>query len=66
MSGSGTSTLNLRIPSWASSGGGNAFLNEEALALPSPGNFLSIRRSWRSGDKITLVLPLGLITERLE
>ncbi|GAB2276988.1 hypothetical protein Dimus_011696 [Dionaea muscipula] len=64
--GSGTSTLNLRIPSWASSGSGNTFLNEEALALPSPGNFLSIRRSWRSGDKITLVLPLGLRTERLE
>ncbi|GAB2216475.1 hypothetical protein Droror1_Dr00024249 [Drosera rotundifolia] len=29
------------------------------------GNFLSISRSWNSGDKITLELPLGLRTECL-
>ncbi|KAL9269926.1 hypothetical protein AKJ16_DCAP26440 [Drosera capensis] len=63
--GSGTSTLNLRIPSWASSGAAVAHVNEEALTLPGPGKFLSISRSWNSGDKITLELPLGLRTERL-
>ncbi|KAL9256424.1 hypothetical protein AKJ16_DCAP13215 [Drosera capensis] len=34
--GARTSTLNLRIPSWASSGTVVAHLNEEALNLPSP------------------------------
>ncbi|GMH11494.1 hypothetical protein Nepgr_013335 [Nepenthes gracilis] len=64
--GSGTSNLNLRIPSWTSSSGINALLNGEPLVLPSPGHFLSISRSWKSGDKIKLEFGLGLRTEPIE
>lgn len=30
------------------------------------GNFLSITRSWTSGDKITLELPMSLRTEAIK
>ncbi|XP_047317893.1 uncharacterized protein LOC124921301 [Impatiens glandulifera] len=60
------STFHLRIPSWSYFYGSKALLNEENLALPSPGKFLSITRKWKSGDKITLELPFGLRTEAIK
>ncbi|GMH07593.1 hypothetical protein Nepgr_009433 [Nepenthes gracilis] len=60
------SYLNLRIPSWTSSGSSKALLNREPLVLPSAGNFLSISRSWKSGDTIALEIPIGLRTEPIE
>ncbi|GLJ40736.1 hypothetical protein SUGI_0842080 [Cryptomeria japonica] len=57
--------VNIRIPFWTSPNA-KAMLNTEALSLPSPGNFLTIKRKWESGDKVTLSLPIGLRTERIE
>ncbi|CAA2965563.1 uncharacterized protein LOC111393278 [Olea europaea subsp. europaea] len=60
------STLNLRIPSWAYSTGAKAFLNDQYLSVPEAGNFLSVTKSWISGDKITLKLPMSLRTEAIK
>ncbi|GAB4856068.1 hypothetical protein Ancab_024708 [Ancistrocladus abbreviatus] len=66
VTGSSAFSLNLRIPSWTSLSGASAYLNGGPQSLPSPGNFLSISRSWNSGDKITLELPILLRTEHIE
>ncbi|KDP22063.1 hypothetical protein JCGZ_25894 [Jatropha curcas] len=60
------STLNLRIPIWTHLDGAEATLNGQSLAVPAPGNFLSITRKWSSGDKITLQLPISLRTESIK
>ncbi|CAN4104762.1 unnamed protein product [Withania somnifera] len=60
------STLNLRIPSWTHSSGAKATLNGKDLSLSTPGNFLSITKTWGQGDKINLELPLILRTEAIQ
>ncbi|KAI3414771.1 uncharacterized protein J3R85_015949 [Psidium guajava] len=60
------STLNFRIPIWASSAGAEAELNEKILNLPTPGNYLVVKEKWGPGDKLTLQLPLGLRTEAIK
>ncbi|KAI4334590.1 hypothetical protein L6164_019262 [Bauhinia variegata] len=60
------STLNLRIPTWTHSDGAKGILNTETLALPAPGNFLSIARKWSAGDKLTLELPITLRLEAIK
>ncbi|KAL8493184.1 hypothetical protein ACS0TY_024409 [Phlomoides rotata] len=62
----GTSTLNFRIPVWTYSNGANATLNGREIPLPSPGNFLSLSKSWTPTDKITLDLPISLRTEAIK
>ncbi|KAL8488747.1 hypothetical protein ACS0TY_024875 [Phlomoides rotata] len=62
----GTSTLNFRIPVWTYSNGANATLNGRQIPLPSPGNFLSLSKSWTPTDKITLDLPISLRTEAIK
>ncbi|KAH9741132.1 proline-tRNA ligase (DUF1680) [Citrus sinensis] len=65
--GSGlTTSLNLRIPTWTSSNGAKATLNGQDLPLPSPGNFLSVTKTWSSDDKLTIQLPLTLRTEAIQ
>jgi uncharacterized protein len=53
-------TLALRRPSWA----GENFsvkVNGKALAkLPPPGSYVEIKRTWKSGDTVALVLPKQL------
>nr|GLL31671.1 uncharacterized protein LOC109160191 isoform X2 [Ipomoea trifida] len=65
-SSSVSSTLHLRVPIWTNASGSKASLNGEAVSLPPPGNFLSITRSWASGDKITLELPMSIRTEAIK
>lgn len=49
--------LMFRIPSWAS--GAKVHVNgKRADAEPKAGAYLSLRREWRSGDKVGLVLPM--------
>jgi hypothetical protein len=51
--------VNLRIPYWAQ--GGNVKINGTVLpAFASPSSYLSINRTWKTGDKIELSLPMGL------
>ncbi|HEX3847715.1 MAG TPA: beta-L-arabinofuranosidase domain-containing protein [Steroidobacteraceae bacterium] len=60
--GAQTFTLNLRVPAWAE--GASVRINDKReTSSIEPGRFASIRREWRSGDRIELELPL---TRRLE
>jgi uncharacterized protein len=58
-------TLSLRRPAWA----GNGFdlkVNGEAVTdLGKPGMFLDIRRTWASGDTVTISMPKSLRLEAL-
>jgi len=58
-------TLALRRPSWAGAGF-TVRVNAEALAkLPPAGSYVEIRRTWQTGDTVTLAMPKTLRFERL-
>jgi DUF1680 family protein len=58
-------SLHIRIPTWLK-GGGTLELNGEPLeAFSSPGSFLTLRRTWKNDDRLTLNLPMRLYLERL-
>ena len=48
--------LNLRIPGWAT--GAVAMINGSSMATAEPGQYLSFRRRWQSGDTVTLNFPM--------
>jgi uncharacterized protein len=51
--------VNLRVPYWVR--GGSVKINGTALpAFASPSSYLSLNRTWKSGDKIELNLPMDL------
>jgi uncharacterized protein len=51
--------VNLRIPYWAQ--GGSVRINgTEIPAFASPSSYLSLNRTWKTGDKIALSLPMAL------
>jgi DUF1680 family protein len=57
-------TINLRIPFWVS-GTPTVAVNGTAVEQsPSPSSYLSLNRSWKAGDVITLTLPAALRIER--
>ena len=57
-------SLRLRIPEWAD--GAKVRINGRALeSSASPGSYLAIRRTWKSGDRIELELPMKLRVERM-
>ncbi|VVB14299.1 unnamed protein product [Arabis nemorensis] len=62
----GMATLNLRIPVWTNSEGAKVSLNGQPLKVPASGNFLSLKRSWKSGDQVTMELPLSIRTEAIK
>jgi hypothetical protein len=52
-------TLRLRIPAWATAPA--LYVNDKPVSEPVvPGTFAAVRREWRSGDRIHLVLPRAL------
>lgn len=51
--------INLRIPYWVQ--GGKVKINGvEEPVFSSPSSYLALNRTWKSGDKIELSLPMGL------
>ena len=55
-------SIRLRIPAWAA--GSTATLNGKALdATAEPGSYLTIRRQWKTGDRIEMTLPMRLSME---
>jgi len=51
--------INLRIPYWAK--GGSVKINgSELQAFSSPASYLALNRTWKSGDRIDLSLPMDL------
>lgn len=57
--------IRLRIPSWAASGV-TVKVNGRALdASASPGSYLTLTRTWQSGDRIEMEMPMGLHVEKM-
>lgn len=54
--GGGTFPLMLRIPAWAD--GAHCLVNGGTADRPTPGEYLTIEREWRAGDRVELRLPL--------
>src|SRR5690606_37863398 len=53
-------TLNFRIPEWIVSEAA-IFVNQELYGKTTDNeSFYSIHRKWRAGDKVTLILPIGI------
>ncbi|MBE7172626.1 MAG: glycoside hydrolase family 127 protein [Williamsia sp.] len=59
-------TLSIRYPSWVSRGQLAVQVNGKAQPVASgPDSYVSIRRSWKKGDKVTVQLPMHNTTERM-
>jgi uncharacterized protein len=57
--------VHLRIPEWAE--GTSIFVNGKPLAAsPVAGEFVSIRRAWKTGDRIEMDLPLKMRLEAID
>ena len=57
--------VRLRIPSWLQSGP-MVKLNGKALeATAAPGSYLTLARTWNSGDRIEIELPMHLAVEAM-
>jgi DUF1680 family protein len=61
VTGSGTFTVKVRIPAWAT--GATLKVNGTAQAAPAPGAYATISRTWASGDVVDLTLPMALTRE---
>jgi hypothetical protein len=57
--------LHLRIPGWIAQGGFVKLNGRKLETFGDPGSFLTIRRTWTSGDKVELALPMALRLEPL-
>jgi hypothetical protein len=57
-------TLHFRIPAWAT--GAQLLVNGQAQPAPAPGRFAAVRRTWRDGDRVELVLPLPMRLEPID
>lgn len=56
-------TLALRRPSWAGSGFAVKINGADVKNVPPPGSYVELKRRWKTGDTVTLVLPKVLRTE---
>jgi DUF1680 family protein len=57
--------IHLRIPTWAE--GASIFVNGKPVpASEVPGNFVTIRRPWKTGDRIEMGLPMRLRLEAID
>jgi len=56
--------LRLRIPAWVN--GGSVKINGKALeATGAPGSYLTINRTWKTGDRVDFELPMQLWSESM-
>jgi len=58
-------TLALRRPGWAGEGFAVAINGQAVEELPPPGDHVELRRTWNTGDRVSLVLPKRLRLEPL-
>jgi DUF1680 family protein len=57
-------TLHFRIPAWAS--GAQIRVNQQMQPAPIPGRFATVRRVWRSGDTVEVLLPMPMRLEPID
>jgi uncharacterized protein len=53
-------TLRIRVPHWATQGFRVAINGQAHPATPVPGSYCSLQREWKSGDRVTVSLPMAL------
>jgi DUF1680 family protein len=53
-------TVNLRIPSWIAPGASVALNGTPLDVFASPGSYLTLKRRWQTGDRLTITLPMRL------
>jgi DUF1680 family protein len=53
-------TLRLRIPWWATRGGSVAVNGTPLAAFASPSSYLTLTRTWKTGDRVLLRLPMNV------
>jgi hypothetical protein len=58
-------TLNLRRPAWADSGFEVKLNGKDVKVISKPGSYVEIKRAWKTGDTVSLVLPKKLHIEGL-
>jgi DUF1680 family protein len=59
--------LRLRIPAWAQTDGGVGIqVNGLAVNAPVDKGFAAIRRKWKDGDRVELMLPMPMRLEAIE
>jgi uncharacterized protein len=58
-------TMMLRRPSWAGDGFAVKVNGKNVAQLPRTGSYVEIKRTWKSGDSVSLVLPKTLRVEGL-
>jgi len=58
-------TLSLRRPSWAGNGFAVAVNGAPVPNLPAAGSYVDVKRTWKTGDVVSLVLPKALRLEPL-
>lgn len=56
--------IHLRIPAWAE--GASVSVNGKRVESVVAGKFLTIRRTWKSGDRIDMELPMKLRLEAID
>ena len=58
-------SLNIRIPYWATRGGKIILNGEAQRVFSSPSSYLTLDRTWKDGDRVELILPMGLHSDPL-
>jgi len=59
-------TLYLRIPAWLEHSASISINGDPATIEPHPGTYARLRRTWRTGDRVTLTLPQAFRTEAID
>ncbi len=57
--------LHLRVPGWVAEGGFVKVNGQKLAEFSSPSSYLTVRRVWKSGDRVEVALPMELRLERL-
>ncbi|MDR1380743.1 MAG: glycoside hydrolase family 127 protein, partial [Tannerella sp.] len=58
LDGTAASKIRIRVPSWAASAM-SISVNGKRVASGKPGAYVTLNRTWKSGDEISFTLPMG-------
>jgi len=58
-------TIHLRIPKWTTAESSVSINGRKLEVAGTPGSYYAIRRAWKAGDKVELVVPMRLRAEPL-
>ena len=59
-------TLRLRIPAWTTAESAVSINGRRLEASGTPGSYLTLRRTWKAGDRVELTMPMRVVAEPLE